>query len=356
MAMKNAETEPPFFSICIPQHERTDFLLEAIASLAVQKFRSFELCISDDNSQDGRQREIIAAMDRAGLPYKFEIQAKNRRYDGNLRTAISLARGKYCFLLGNDDALLDEHALGHFYNLICEHGPCGVVISDYQDYRSGAITNRVQTTGNRGAGPAVAAGHFRNFSFVSGVVLERHPAQSFATDRWDGSEMYQTFIGCRIIASGRSLLEIAEPLIRKDIRLPNVEVDSYATRRRLHPCPIIERTIPLVALGRLTADAISPYVLGIERQRQNARILRQLFLFTYPFWLFEYRAVQSWSYALGVALGMRPKYSIPGIELSRLDRLATRLCYIAASLAGLTMPRWLFNYTRPLLYRLAKRT
>src|SRR5262249_40076148 len=155
---------------------------------------------------------------------------------------------------------------------------------------------------NKGSGPEVATKHFRNFSFVSGIVLERRPAQAIATERWDGSEMYQTFIGCRIIASGRSLLEIAEPLIRKDIRLPNLTVDSYANRPRVQPWPIVERTLPLGQLGRLTVDALRPYVSGIEQRRQNARILRQLLLFTYPFWLFEYRRVQSWPYAAGIAL------------------------------------------------------
>src|SRR5215471_13023646 len=90
----------PFFSVCIPQYGRTDFLLEAIATLSSQQFRDFEVCISDDRSPDGRQEEIIAALKGGGLSYKFEVQKENRRYDANLRTAISLAGGRYCFLLG----------------------------------------------------------------------------------------------------------------------------------------------------------------------------------------------------------------------------------------------------------------
>jgi glycosyltransferase involved in cell wall biosynthesis len=346
----------PFFSICIPQHNRTDFLLEALRTVASQRFRDFQVCISDDRSPDGRQEEIVAALKCSGVSYKFHVQEKNRRYDGNLRGAIGLADGRYCFLLGNDDALLNENALGRFHDLIEQYGPCGVATSNFQDYSTGVKVNRVQSTGNKGFGPQVAARHFRNFSFVSGVVLDRRAAQAFATERWDGSEMYQTFIGCSIIASGKPLLEIAEPLVRKDISLPNLRVDSYATRPRLRPCPIVERPIPLVQLARLTSDALRPYVSSVEQKRHNERILRQLLMFTYPFWLFEYRRVQSWRYAMGIALGMRPKRVASGLHLTRFHRLLVQFYYSAASLVGLMAPLWLFEYSRPLLYRFAKRT
>ena len=346
----------PFFSICIPQYGRTDFLLEALRTVASQRFRDFEVCISDDHSPDGRQEEIIEALKCSGVAYKFQIQQENRRYDGNLRGAIDLADGRYCFLLGNDDALINESALGRFHDLIEQYGPCGVVISNYQDYRTGVSVNRVRSTGNKGSGPDVAAGHFRNFSFVSGVVLDRRAAQAFATERWDGSEMYQTFIGCSIIASGKPLLEIVEPLVRKDISLPNLSVDNYATRPKVRPCPILERTIPLVQLARLTSDALSPYVSSVEQKRHNERILRQLLMFTYPFWLFEYRRVQSRRYALGIALGMRPGRLASGMHLSSSHRLMIKFYYCATSLVGLFSPLWMFEYFRPLLYSLAKRT
>ncbi len=344
----------PYFSVCIPQYGRTDLLLKALESLSIQWFREFEICIADDNSPDGRQSEIIAALRNSGLQYDFYVQAKNCRYDANLRTAISLARGKYCMLLGNDDALVDAGTLARMHEVIETFGPCGVVICDFQDYLTGVRGNRLHSTGNKGSGPEIAASHFRNFSFVSGVILERISAQNFATDRWDGSEMYQTFIGCRIIASGKSLVEIAEPLIRKDIYLPNLQVDSYANRPRVRRWPIVERIIPLAQLGRLTADALSPYTSGIEQRRQNARILRQLLIFTYPFWLFEYRHVQSWSYALGVGLALRPTRIAKGIEFTRTGAVVIRVYYLAASILGLLTPKWFFDVARPFLYRVAK--
>jgi hypothetical protein len=86
----------------------------------------------------------------------------------------------------------------------------------------------------------------------------------------------------------------------------------------------------------------------------NMRILRQLLVFTYPFWLVEYRRVQSWSYAAGIALGMRPKRTAFGVELTTAGRLLIQLYYVGASVAGLLSPNWLFRWAKPILYRVAK--
>src|SRR5438105_2928907 len=95
----------PFFSICIPQYGRTSFLLRAIDSFAEQTFRDFEVCISDDVSPDRRQDELIARLRGHSIPFRFARQLHNLRYDANLRAAIGLASGRYCVLMGNDDAL-----------------------------------------------------------------------------------------------------------------------------------------------------------------------------------------------------------------------------------------------------------
>jgi hypothetical protein len=346
----------PFFSVCIPQYARTPFLLEALRSLADQTFRDFEVCISDDCSPDGGQAEVQAFLRDHDLPFVFKTQPINARYDANLRAAIALARGRYCLLLGNDDALAGPDTLARLDVDMRHRGPCGVVVTDYEDFATGARAGRIRATENRGAGPEVAAARFRNFSFVSGLVLEREPAQRFATARWDGSEMYQTFIACRLIASGGPLLELAWSAVRKDIRVGDHEVDSYARRPRLTSCPIVERPIPLVQLGRLVSDAIAPHTPAVTLRRLNAMILRQLLRYTYPFWLQEYRRVQSWRFAAGIALAMRPRRIGDGMTLDSVRRLQLRCQYLASTLGGLFVPGALFRILRPWLYALAKRS
>ena len=346
---------PPFFSICIPNYSRTSFLLQALDSLAAQDFRDFEICISDDVSPDNRQREIEAWLETSGLRYRMVRQTVNLRYDANLRAAIGLASGKYCFLLGNDDALKTKSVLTQLHRAIEAEPNCGAVVTDFEDFTSGQLAGRIRQTGSRGSGPEVAARAYRQFSFVSGIVLLCEPAQRYATSRWDGGEMYQTYLASSIIASGHSLLELAWPAIRKDIHIAGESVDSYAKRQRAPRWPIHPVCLPLAQFARIAADGIALHEPDVpSRLRLNEIIVRQLLLFTYPFWLFEYRNVQSWSYAAGVALGMRPGVITCGIELAVLARWRLRLLYVLVTLAGLLIPAACFKALRLHLYRLAK--
>jgi len=96
----------PFFSICVPQHNRTDFLILACESLARQIFNDFEICISDDCSSDGKELELLGWLRRSGLTYVYARTISNLGYDGNLRNVIGLSAGRYLFLMGNDDGLI----------------------------------------------------------------------------------------------------------------------------------------------------------------------------------------------------------------------------------------------------------
>jgi len=344
--------DAPYFSICIPQYNRTSFLLKLLQSLDEQTFDRYEVCISDDRSPDGRQDEVIKFLESSTLSYSFQVQPVNRRYDGNLRAALGLAQGTYCFLMGNDDALAGPDTLSKLKAKIERHGPADVVITDFEEYATEERANRIQQTKNYGSGPGVAAGHFRNFSFVSGVLLARDGVEEFATDAWDGSEMYQTYLGCRMIASGRNLLELEDVTVRSDIQIEGEEVDSYATREK--DLTIKERRLPLSQLGRVVADAISPYTTAPQQRTLNEEILQQLLTYTIPFWLVEYRRVQSWRYSLGLALGMRPAILAKGLDLTPIQHFRIRGLYLATTIAGLLLPLPVFDALQSVLYQLAK--
>jgi hypothetical protein len=354
MLTERRSPDPPQFSLCIPQYNRTNFLIAALESYASQTLRDFEVCISDDRSTDGGRERLLNYLDRSGVAYAYRVRDTNGRYDANLRSAIALARGRYCLLMGNDDALAGPTSLAELSTDLQKHPGAGVVITNYADWTTAVPNTRVKATRNYGAGPAVAAEHFRNFSFVSGVLLERETAQGFATARWDGSEMYQMYLGCKMIASGWPLLELDRVLVRKDVQVPGEAVDSYARKPRVWPCPLVERPLPFNQLTRLVADAIAPYCRGATRQRLNERVLRQVLQFTYPIWLVEYRKVQSWRYAAGVALGMRPRRIFDGIDLSPTHRCRAAGLYCLATLAGMTVPIGLVRRLQDRLYRLAK--
>jgi len=137
--------------------------------------------------------------------------------------------------------LLNEQTLEHLHDLIVSYGAPEIVIPNFEDWETGEVTRRIRHTG-----PDVAVGNYRNVAFVTGVLIDREKAQLLETNHWDGSEMY---LMARIIAGGGQLPGIDESLVRKDIRIAGEEVDSYAKKPRLKPCPIEERTPPFVQIG-----------------------------------------------------------------------------------------------------------
>jgi len=352
--LQRVSTCRPYFSICIPQYNRTSFLIEACRSLVQQSSRDFEICISDDRSTDRRQDELLRFLEGSRLPFKYRTQPANVRYDANLRASLTLATGTYCFLLGNDDRLASPDTLQQLVVEIDRAGQPEVVITNYRDFATNKLYRRMTRTGLLGNGPDVAIGQFRNFSFVSGVVLRTTKALDHATERWDGSEMYQMYLACRILAEGGRLLGLDQVTVEKDIQLPGERVESYGSRPRIHPCPIVERRLPLVDLGRLVFDAVEPYVASDKREKVAERVLRQVLAFSYSYWVVEYRRVQSWKYSVGFCLGMRLRNIGRGLSLSRMRQLRLRLVYFAVTASGLTIPLALFRRMYPCLYRLAK--
>jgi glycosyltransferase involved in cell wall biosynthesis len=345
----------PFFSICIPQYNRTSFLLRVLESLNTQTFRNFEICISDDCSTDGREQEIINYLQETALKFEYSKTEKNIRYDKNLRRAIGLANGRYCFLLGNDDMLAGPETLAQLHAVMRSHNFPEVVVTNYQEITTGLTYRRMQFTGVLGSGARTAANNFRNFSFVSGLIFDRELARKHETDQWDVAAFYQTYLGTRILASGCRLLAVSDVVILKDVQIPGEQVDTYRAWPVLKNCPIIERPLNLAPIGRLAFAAVERYVDRRERERIARRIFGQLLMFTYPPWLFEYRRIQSWRYAAGICLGMRPKNLLKNAAFGMVTRIYLKLLHAFVSLAGLCIPLWIFFRFKPWLHQFAKR-
>lgn len=354
MDIRRQHSKSPYFSVCIPQHNRTSFLLEALRVLAKQSFRDFEICIADDCSTDGREQELIDFLTDAGLSFAFKTNERNLQYDGNLRASIALATGRYCLLHGNDDCLRDADSLLRLWELLEQHGRPGVAVTNFEQWSDGAVNRRVPATVLHPSGPETAAARFRNVAFVTGVILDRELSQDYATDRWDGSEMYQMYLLARILSSGRTLLEISESLVRKDIAIPGEMVDSHLRRPKLDPCPIEPRVLPMSLIGRVVSDGIGAEISQQRHKQLNAVILRQLYTFTYPRWLVEYRRTQSWKFALGLCLGQSPKYVAGDVDLSTFGSLEIHARYLLAALAGLCVPLKAYDKAGSLLYAIAK--
>lgn len=336
----------PLLTIAIPHYKHRRYLEVVLASIFKQAFEDFEIVVSDDYSPDDSKEVIPQLLQQSGRVFRYYSQPSNLGYDGNVRFCLAAAKGRYVFLLGNDDALGGPRTLSEIANALCRLGYPETAFTDYSDWATGVSTGRAQGTGVLGAGPDTAILHFRTFSFVSGLIFDRTAAAQYETDRWDHSVYYQIYLGSRIVASGGQLAAIGTNAVRKDVRINGETVPNYATKWAAAPRSFQPRHTGLESVMRVAADGILPELPQERRSGALRRIISQLLSITYPYWLFEYRRLANWSFAVGIARSLWPGKWMPEYSLVLADRLYLWTLYLAVTLVGLAVPAHLFNAVR----------
>ena len=256
------------------------------------------------------------------------------------------ARGRYVFLLGNDDALAGPDTLDKLAAMLHELGLPEVVFTNYEDWDSGEVVRRGLRTCVLGAGPTAAITHFRSFSFVSGLIYDQAAAVRHETDRWDRSIYYQIYIACRILAAGGRLGALDLCSVRKDVRVEGHSVPNYASKWANAPRSFQSRHTGLDSVIRVTSDAVLPLLPMAQQSATLRRIVAKVLAFTYPFWLFEYRRVSRWSFAAGVARGLWPGNLLSEYRIGFLNRAYLYALYSVVTLAALALPIALLNRVR----------
>jgi glycosyltransferase involved in cell wall biosynthesis len=343
----------PYFSICIPQYNRTRFLLESLHSIAEQSFQDFEVCISDGGSTDNGRADIECALSSLGFAYKYSYSQFNLPYDQNLRAAIALSSGRFCFLLGNDDRLSSKDTLQLIHDIIEVNQPVAVAITNYFELPTNKYFRRAPTTKVMGHGPEVASVSFRNYSFVSGLILDATMCHETETARCDGSEMYQMYLATRLVASGGNLLHINLTAIDKDIQLPGQIVDSYRLKSKseMMAAPLPMTAIPAtIDLGLELSSGVDLH----QRRTCSFVVLSQLYLFTYPFWIIEFKRIHGLSYACWFINTIRPSRILKPLQLGFIHNFLLWLIYLICSSISVVISPSLFSYLRPALYAVAK--
>jgi len=347
LASSGVETKRnPFLTLAIPHYKYRCYLEIVLDSLFAQTYDDFEILISDDCSPDDSSAVIPSLLQRSNRAFRYYAQTSNLGYDGNVRFCLRAARGHYVFLLGNDDALAGPDTLEKVAAMLRELDLPEVVFTNYEDWDSGEVVRRALGTCALGAGAAVAVTHFRSFSFVSGLIYDQAAAVRHETDRWDRSIYYQIYIACRILAAGGRLGALDLCAVRKDVRVEGHSVPNYASKWANAPWSFQLRHTGLDSVIRVTADAVSPLLPKAQQSAALRRIAAKVLAFPYPFWLFEYRRVSSWSFAAGVARGLWPGNLLPEYKLGFLNRAYLYALYSVVTLAALALPTALLNRVR----------
>ncbi|MGJ7917214.1 glycosyltransferase family 2 protein [Massilia sp. LXY-6] len=96
----------PSVSIVIPTFNRKELIFQALASVRQQTYRSLEVVVADDCSDDG----TVEAVRAASFPFPVEVVslATNQGPAAARNAGILKAKGKYIAFLDSDDVWLPE--------------------------------------------------------------------------------------------------------------------------------------------------------------------------------------------------------------------------------------------------------
>ena len=96
---------------------------------------------------------------------------------------------------------------------------------------------------------------------------------------------------------------------------------------------------------RVAVDGVVPLMPPTRQSRAVRRIVGQILMITYPYWLLEYRRVASWSFAIGISRDMWPGRLLAEYRsrLAWLDRARLWTLYLGSTVAGLFIPKVLFG-------------
>ena len=196
----------PLISVCIPSYNRAEYLVPLLDSVLGQSANDFEIVICEDCSPERGQISKIVRGYIAKHPKKllYEENSVNLGYDGNIRRLVELARGQYCVFMGNDD-LMCEGALAAIAAAIQSQPDCGVVVRSYATFdvdpdKYKQIFRYFPGEHILPAGAQAIYTAYRRSVVIPGMVIKRDAALAVATNRFDGTLLYQLYLVGMILA------------------------------------------------------------------------------------------------------------------------------------------------------------
>jgi len=196
----------PLLTVCIPAYNRASLLAPLLESIFTQEYKDFDVLICEDGSPERTAiRDVVHRFQRR-YPSRlyYEENATNLGYDGNIRRLVERANGRYCVFMGNDD-LMCAGALDAIVAAIQRQQNCGVVVRSYATFDANPeqykqVFRYFPTEYVLPAGVQAIFTAFRRSVVIPGMVVNRDAAIAVATDRFDGTLLYQLYLVGMILA------------------------------------------------------------------------------------------------------------------------------------------------------------
>jgi abequosyltransferase len=198
---------PPKISVCIPAFNRATVLPALLESILTQDFNEYEIVINEDRSP--QRLPIRSVVEQYSALYPDRIRyfenEQNLGYDANIRSLIERANGDYCLFMGNDD-LMCSGALSTVASALARYQNVGVILRSYASFDdSPENINQIFRYFDKelffSPGPATITTFYRRSVVIPGVVFQRKEALKYATERCDGTLLYQLYIIANILTT-----------------------------------------------------------------------------------------------------------------------------------------------------------
>jgi hypothetical protein len=164
----------------------------------------------------------------------------------------------------------------------------------------------------------------------------------FNTSEFDGSIYSQIYHATLLIASGKVLFSLVEPVVIKDILPEAQDRISYLDHipKQWSDYKRGDGGLPSV-IHVLIAAFANARVLS---QSLVYRIFRKIYCSTFPYWIINYRRNKALPAAVGLISGMRPHAIHDFDKLSMTNKFRVYGWYSLSSLAAMVVPISVFDF------------
>lgn len=185
--------QKPLLSICIPTYNRSFYLDRLLSSILRQVSPlegQVEIVISDNASTDNTEEYCSQIVEKNDCVF-YSKNSKNEGWERNYSNLYFKARGRFVWLIGDDDYLADG-ALTNIIDMLNEHANVDAVYINSQAHKEGVIINdekiKYQTFNNNEEFVS-KVGVF--FTFISGVIInkEKHLVDISLVDSYMNTDL-----------------------------------------------------------------------------------------------------------------------------------------------------------------------